>query len=420
MNRAKYLLITIFIASNCLGLTNWNLFNPYDVLLLPPVRPNECWQFTVAGEWVIKERSYQSAEDEYGEVNCFRKHADPLQLYQDEQDFLAALKGNDYTAARSQLGQQFNIDDDNGTEGLLIPCGKFDAQNWMFSARRYLNHGFFFSLHLPLISMKLKNVSWRPGPNNTITTFDSEVTNDFVAAIEQVGHINLYDWHRVGIGDLAAIMWWQEHFPQARPILHDVRLQARGGFLFPTGSKIDNNVMLGLPFGYDASLGIIFGGNLELTLGHYCLFGIDVELLYLFGKTRQRRIKTDEAQTDLLFLQKACTFTEPGFTQHYTLYGRFQNFWRGASLGLAYQYTKQQDTFIFLGTDHFNASLANTAESLQDWTVHNIVASVNYDFYGECYDRAYKPYVSLLYKHGFNGSRSVVADTITALIAVDF
>lgn len=333
---------------------------------------------------------------------------------------MAALKGNDFTAATSQLGQQFNFDDDNGTEGLLIPCGKFDVQNWMLSARYYLPHGFFFSMHLPIISMKLKNVSWRPAPNNTITTFDSEVTDNFVAAIEQVSGMNLYGWDRTGVGDVSAILWWQKHFPQARPILRDVRLMARGGVLFPTGDKIDSNIMLGLPFGYDASLGIIFGGNMELTWYSYLLFGVDVELLYLFGKTRERRIKTDEAQTDLLLLQKAYSHVEPGFTQHYTLYGRFQNFYRGLSIGLAYQYTKQQETFIALGTDHFSMLIANTAESLQDWTAHNIVASLNYNFYDDCNDRCCKPWVSLLYKHGFNGSRAIIGDTFTAVLAVDF
>ena len=397
-----------------------NLFNPYDCLVMPPARPDVCWQPTIGYEGSFQTRSYQADEDELGNSQCFRKRADVLQLYQDKQDLLAALKGDDFTTEMGQLAQKFNLDDDDGTFGLFVPCGDLDIHNILLSVRRYLSHGFMVSAHLPVLSMKLKDVTWRPAAENTNETFDSQVTNDLISDIETIGSINLHGWDRTGAGDLALMVWWNRYFPQARPFLQNVEIGLRLGLTFPTGKDTDEDVLLGLPFGYNAGAGIIAGGNLEFWFCDYYRFGVDAELLQLFGETRDRRIKTDLAQTDLVFLSKVCAFTEPGFTQHFTLYGQAAQFCRGLSARIAYQYTKQQEDKLFLGTDHFDCVIANTAESLQDWTTHSIVFNVDYDFFDGCECAAYKPYISVFIKHGFNGSRAILTSTAGAIFSIDF
>lgn len=87
MKLRNYLVFALIGVSTSLPITNWNLFNPYDILLLPPAHFNECAQAWVAGEFLVGSvSSYQAALDEFGSAQCFRKHADPLQLFQDEQD----------------------------------------------------------------------------------------------------------------------------------------------------------------------------------------------------------------------------------------------------------------------------------------------------------------------------------------------
>lgn len=402
------------------GVPHTNLFTPYDILMTPQINPCACWQFYGAYEGVVNQRSFQADEDQFGNSDCFRKRADVLQLYQDEQDLLAALKGDEFTTELAQLSQKFNIDDDNGIEGLFIPSGNFDINNYMFSARRVFNHGFSLSAHVQFFSMKLRNVSWRPSPDNDVTGFDANVTDDFVAAVEEAGDINLYDWDRGGIGDIAAMVWWKQRFVQSRPLLKNVDLGLRLGLLFPTGKETDENVMLGIPFGYDSGVGIIMGATLELDLCRWFLFGIDAELTHLFGKSRNRRIKTDPAQTDLTFLSRACTLTEPGLIQHFTLYGRFDHVIGGISAQVAYQYTKQQDTELFLGTNHFDVNIARTAESLESWTTHSVVVSFDFDFCNNRNAPGINPYLTVFFKHGFNGSRAVLFDTMGCLLAVDF
>lgn len=402
------------------GIPHLNLFNPYDWLVRGNDRAGACWQWTVGYEGEFNQRSYQADEDENGNSNCFRKRADVLQLYQDEQDLLAALKGDEFTTELGQLSTKFNLNDDDGTYGLFIPCGSFNVHNILLSARYYLSNAFYVSAHLPIVSMELKDVAWNPSPKNTNQTFDSQITEDLVTDIEQIGNINLHNWKRTGVGDLALMGWWGRDFHQTRPFLQNVYLGLRGGLIFPTGKDTDENVMLGLPFGHDAGVGILGGGHLEMTFCDYYHFGIDGELLHLFGETRDRRIKTDAAQTDLVFLSKVCAFAEPGFTQHFTLYLGAEDFCWGLSTRLAYQYTRQQEDKLFLGSDHFDSVTANSAESLQDWTTHSLVFNIAYDFYREGCDPAFRPHISFFVKHGFNGSRAILADTIGGVLSVAF
>jgi hypothetical protein len=402
------------------GTPHLNLFNAYDWLVTPPDRPCGLWQIAVGFEGAVHAKSFQAAEDANGISHCFIKRADELQLYQDQQDFLAALKGPGFESALARLSQQFNIDDDNGTEGLFIPRGKFEFNNVLFSAYRYLPYGFIFQLNMQILSYRLKDVSWEPAPGNSDASFDSQViSNDFISAIESIGDINLRGWRRAGIGDIAALIRWGKHFPQARPLLHNVYLGFRTGLTIPTGKETDPDLLLGLPLGNDAGAGILIAGTLEMLLCNYYLFGIDAELLHLFGNTRIRRVKTDMAQTDLIFLNKACAFIEPGFTQHFSLY--FKNYFKyGVYFMAAYQYTKQQESKLYFTTDQFDPSVANTAENLQSWTTHSAIFSLTWDFYNNNDCRSWSPYFSLLVKWGFNGSRAILADTITALFTVTF
>lgn len=421
MKLKKSLLVLALVTLNAYGvIPGFNFFTPYDVLITPPEKPDVCWQFSLGYEGAVQSRSYQADEDENGNSQCFRKRADILQLWQDEQDLLAALKGDDFTTELGMLSQQFNLADDDGTFGLFVPCADFSAHNIMLSALSYISDSFAVSVHLPIISMKLKDVSWNKSARNTNETFDGQIIDDFVAEIERIGSISLYDWNRTGVGDLACLLSWARYFPQAGRLLHNVHLGVRTGMTFPTGKNADPDILFGVPFGYNAGIGIVLGGNLELWLADYYRLGIDIDLLQLFGKTAEYRIKTDIAQTDLVFLNKVLAYNEPGFIQHYTLYCAAYNFCRGLGARCAYQYTKQQDDKLFLRSNHFDCIVANSAESLQEWTTHSFIFNVNYDFYHGENNSAYKPHISLFYKHGFNGSRATLLDTVGAVLSIDF
>jgi len=413
--------ITLFFPSALFSIPRLNLFNSYDRLLATKQTACSCWNVGIALEHAFKQHGFQADEDERGNSNCFRKHTDALQLFQNEQDAIAALKGDTYDNAISQLALQFNINDDDGTHGLFIPTGCFKVDNLLLRAQYYLPYDIALGLYLPFVAMQLKNVVWRPSPRNTSTTFEGNLytTDAFISEIERIAAINLHGWDRSGVGDLTALVSWERYFPQSRQFLKNVFLNARIGFIFPTGKPSDENSFYAPALGNDANFGILGGFNLELQYSKHAHLGVDIELANLWGIHRSKRIKTDMTQTDLLLLHKAEVFEDPGFLQHFTLYAEAFHLFANFSLRAAYQYTKQEESRLYLDSNHFSVPIANSAESQREWTTHNAVFTASYDFFSRA-DASLKPHFALSCKYGFNGQRAIVFDTITALLSVDF
>lgn len=385
------------------GIAHTNLFNPYDILITP-FEYGRYGSFAVAYEGVIKAHGFRDDDDEF--CTSFRNEGNVLQLWQATQDGVAAIKGNDPASPLGQLAQLFLMDD-NGTQAIFRPCADVAVNNLMFAARYFICPNITIGAYLPFLTMDLKNVTWQEV--HAGVSFEDTFNVDFIKTLEREGHINLFGWQRRGLGDLAILGTGFLDFPQAKMLLKNVRLGLRGGLTFPTGKKSNENNVLGLPFGYDAGLGILAAAHIELELGYRVHFAIDTEFLHLFGTTRARRIKTDPAQTDLFLLNKAVTFREPGFTQHYTLYLDVRRFWRGFTAQIAYQYLKHNEDEFFICSDHFDIGTVNGAESLQEWTTHHMVFLLKYDFYPD--SMVAQPTLTAFYKQGFNGKRSIVANT---------
>jgi len=387
-----------------------NLFNPYDVLLIPKRWPDTFLQIQAGYERVNHARAFQADDDE--KCNMWRKRGDVLQVWQDEQNALAAVKGISDLGSFAPL---FAIDD-IGTVGHITPRGKLEVNNIMLSAWYHMcGRNISFAAHLPIIDAQLKNVSWC----DNFPVPDGFTAHDYVEALQLLGNMNLCGWHRKGIGDLATLFYWFGDNPQPKKYLKNVRLALRGGLTFPTGKKAGERDMFAFPFGNDAGLGILGAGFIELWFTHHMRGCIDGEFLQLFGSTHPRRIKTDFAQTDLLLLTKIPSYREFGFTQHYTMFVEAAHFWRGLSGKLAYQYTKHQRDKVFVCSDHFSPLVINSAESLDEFTMHHIIVNLSYNFYKGIETRI-KPYLQLFYKHGFNGKRAILVDSFTAVLSWSF
>lgn len=405
MIRRMLFLIVTSIAVCSASLPHLNLFNPYDILLIP-YEYGRWAQLNVATENVVKAHGFRDENDEL----CSDIHkGNILQLWQKEQNGLAALNTLD-----SAFTQQF-LEDDTGSHGHFIPCADLDLHTLLFSLRYYICPTITIGAYIPFIDMRLKNVRWLE--RNDHSSFDDFLETDIISTIEQEDGINLGSWRRRGVGDLAILGTGFIDFPQAKIALRNVRLGLRGGLTFPTGKKADVDKLIAFPFGEDAGLGVLGAATIELWFSPHVRGGIDAEFLHLFGSQRCRRIQTDPAQTDLLFLTKISTFKEPGFMQHYTLYLKAGHFWRGLSGQIAYQFIKQGEARLFLCSDLFDPLVANNAENVQEWTTHHLFFSLNYDFYREC---AISPSLMVFYKQALNGKRSIVADTVGAQISIKF
>lgn len=409
-----YRYLALFCIMSTYAIPPINLFRPSDRFLMPEPA-FDCWftQLSVGYEGSFHTRGFAADGDECLQIDIdqsgrVEKKTSVLQLYQPSQNVIAALQGADSKTERGQFAQQFIHAPT--TRGLFVPCADLHVpMNLLLSSRYYFNHGLSFAFHLPVLLMELKNVHFRPCNVDAQNNSSDEKLLD---ELRQIANLELQGWRRAGIGDLVAQVTWMRDFPQAKPIISNVRVQTRFGIDFPTGTTQREDLLLGIPFGNDGAWGVQFAGGIDIDFLWTIRAGVDVEFLYLFGNTRNRRVKTAVDQTDLLFLDCEVVFRQFGLTQQYNLYIESYDFWRGLSAKLNYQLLKRNDDRIDICSDRISPHIANSAFSLQDWTAHSLIFGLRYEPFLGSTDCRYIPSFLAWIKWGFNGKRAILANTV--------
>ena len=387
--------------------------------------PLPCWgsQTSIGYEGTVSTKGFRDDGDEclqicIKESTCIDKRTNVLHIYQNLENALAGLKGFDAYSRPGQLSQLFNVNDENGTQGFYSICGDFSVpMNLLLSQRFYFNHGLSLAFHLPALFMQLKKVHWT-NFTGRVTDENLLIRHDFLKDLGRISCIDFCGWRRLGIGDLVVQLSWIRNFPQTKPLLTNVRTQARLGIDFPTGKAANPDLLMAIPFGNDGSWGIQFAGGLDLDFCYTLKAGIDVEFLYLFGNTRLRRFKTVCNQTDLFLFKKLPAFREFGLGQQYNLYLESAGCLPGFSVKLNYQFLKRNEDHLFVCSDRVDTTVVNDAESLQDWTAHSLIFMTNYSFCSP--DSWIQPSLMGWFKYGFNGKRAILANTLGLQLSIAF
>lgn len=394
-----------------------NFFRPWDINLRPPEWCENPLQMTWYYEGGLHSSGYNSCDD----------HVNVMQIWSSTQDALAMLKGFPPTSPESLFFTNVLMSpQDDGVRGHLSFFGDLDLlANTVFCLRYHVPHNITVGFFLPILSMQLKNVNIVDQTQDIVgedILVKDNLTNNFSQ------NINLFDptldlsgWKKTGFGDAVVMGEWLQCFPQAKEYLKNVGLNVRAGLTIPTGVRTNIDKIFFVPFGFDGSWGIFFGGGIILNWFNYIRAGIDFEFLTLFGSNATKRIKTQMDQTEFLYLTKARVHTEAGFTQRYNLFCQAYQVYRGLSGSIIYQFWKHGDDKLGLYTNAYSQQIANTAESLQEWTIHQIIFKVEYDCQYDINDCSwFKPQFQFFYKLPFNGSRSVGLHTIGAGITLNF
>lgn len=410
----RYLLVcSLLMHAYALGM---DLLRPYDVMIRPPLKTGSMIQAAFMAEHGFNERGYNTCGD----------IVNPLQLWNDNQDALAMLNGFDASTPQGMLAIELRADgaNDDGVRGHYIVSGDLHTDSFAITSHYNFLQTWFLTAYLPIYNMTLSDVQW---VNQTLDvsagdqSVRTNLTNNFFANVATLGDgLYLGNWARTGIGDLVLMMDWVRDFPQYKPLLKNSRVNWRIGLNLPTGLREDEDKIFARPFGFDGAYGLIFGFGLELTYGCYVKFGGDVELTQLFGNTRCRRIKTDPEQTELLLLAKTQVYRNYGLMQRFNIWGQLWNV-GGLALKIGYQYLKRGEDSFAVRTPLYSTNIANTARSLENWTVHSVIAQAIYDFSAHLQpDAPVKPYISLFSRVPFNGERAAAGPTIGGLLAIDF
>jgi hypothetical protein len=222
------------------------------------------------------------------------------------------------------------------------------------------------------------------------------------------------------VGDLCAQVMWNQDYMQYKPWLKNVDVQVRAGLMLPMGLKANEDLLLAFPFGNDGSWAFQGAGGIGLTYGGYVRLGLDVELLYLFGNTRCRRVKTESSQTDLFLMTKVNAFKKYGLNQQFNLFFEYYPHLRGLYFRIDYQYLKQNESRLYPCSSLYDTRIINSAENLQDWDAHSMIFQAHYNCAHDVAPDGIVPHFSFFYKKGLSAKRALLVDTLGFQITGSF
>lgn len=362
-------------------------------------------------------------------MNALQCKGNVVQLWNTTENALTMTRGFDPSTPQGQIAAQLGNVPDNDLIGRYVVNGNLSLREFGFGLQWHLPHNFILGVYVPFYDISLKDICWKRLQDETYTaaeiTFDQLIGNDFFARVYQLGsglQINK-SWTRTGPGDTKALIWWRRNFVQQKRVLTDVLLGLRAGVNIPTGLQENPNILLGMPFGNDGSMGVMFGGLIEFYWKRYFTFAIDADFMKLFGSNKIRRVQVDVNQTDNLFLAEAMIRKDWGFVQRFNLWGGIHHLIEGASFDVGYQFFKQWETELSIvnaGQRKFSLDVINAAENLQEWMLHQLWVSAKYTFFQDAQDHWLVPTIQLYWTHTFKATRGILNKSIGGTISFSF
>lgn len=353
----------------------------------------------------------------------------PFQLWQCDNDALAMIKGFSTASCDpveqelADFAQNFIGIDDTNKRGHVLINGNLDLDyNVILAARYHFPYDVTLGLYIPFLAFRTCNISIEdltPAHTPEDLFVKELLTNNLSGVVDQFGRgLHIGPWQEQGIGDIAVIASWTPDFPQRKPILRNVRLHVDLGFSIPTAKQVNINNLLAIPLGNSGASGLFFGAGIDLRLGRYIRMGVDASFLNLFTHVGPSRFRTFGEQPDLLLLHKGqCVLKDWGFTQMYNIYGTLYKFFDRISARVMYQFMSHDEDTISLGCSDFSSFIANSAASLQGWTTHQFLFSLDYDADERM---GLKPYFMWFYKLPVNGCRSILLHTTGVVFALRY
>lgn len=405
------------------------LFVPYDINLVQKKPAPGRWQTIILGENSYTSKGY--ATDSREEIT---RVVDVLQTYEPAQNVVSMYQGfnstdniaNTLTTPFTQLLDSIAGGAGGGVSGLgnglFQPTGKLSCGQLSLGITYGCGQHFYVSTYLPFYFAKLSCVQWQYLGNNNLFSgqqIQNELVDSFAQDALEYFDLDIGNWTRKGLGDLAVIAEWQRDFPQRRPTLKNVQINARLGLTFPTALANCQTVIMPINFGADGAVGVPFGGGLTLYLGQFFDFGFSGQFWYYWSNQKLRRIKTFPTQTTLLLPILTQTCKQFSIIQNFNITGAFHGFLNRFTIKGVYQYwRKGQDTLIPL-SPNFNFEVVNSAHNLDEQTRHQITILATYSPHSDDFKKCF-PQGEIFWKVGVNGMRSAFASTYGAQLSLAF
>jgi hypothetical protein len=306
----------------------------------------------------------------------------------------------------------------------------------------------WLSWFLPAKSKRIKNVMIEGvGENMKKDLLDDDFQKNMMA----LSNLDLYPINNSGIGDFTAVVNWGKNFRKDEKYFSDICAFVKVGVSCPTGEAKHEDKMFSMALGHDDHWGIPFGMGVSCEPIEQIKLGINADFMKLLPKTRVRRLKTHENQTEFLLFNKGRAKKSPGFQLQINPFLQIFRFESGLSFKVAYQYTRHNSDKLTLKDEYFESTLKrrrgigeervmieeereereteaisdpnaliNTANSLKKWEIHNLIFQINWDIAESVKDAPGAPQLSIFYKRPFSGRNIIDSSTFGGQLAFNF
>lgn len=420
-SKIVFIMSLALYGANAFSFIDTGFYKPYDVnlKLSDPYKSN--WRVGLNFEHGSSSECRDFDENRVNVLSMYNKTESSLAMF---------LNPVDEALAKQINGLGFNLGAlaDDGIRGHFKFSGDYsetDVNLWTKYAFNLnsIPGNFNFHCFIPFKKKEISNVRWDDQTRNVLNSdryVKDNITENLDKIIGDLGDLDIRSCNQSGLGDIEFVLDWFYDFAQEKETLKNVRLNAFLGLFLPTGKGKDENKVFSVPMGNDGAYGIPLGMGITLNWVTNFKGGLDVNLLILLDKIKDRRIKTHEAQTDFLFLNKTRTTKDFGLEWKFNLFLEYARLFKGLSARIAYQFVKHDDDTLTAKSDDYIYNVINSAESLREWSVHSLLLKLDYDFWNKGESSKWKPQFSLFYKMPFMGKRSVAVDTFGFQLALNF
>lgn len=357
-----------------------------------------------------------------------------MRIYNETESAIAATFGAPLCTELDDLSRSLSPSlspaTDDGCRGRLRVDGRYrELDVTWYGQYNFLVDGidgfFDVSCYVPFVDKKFTNVQWNDLTKSTTSSdlyVRDQLTRDIDRIADELGNgLKIRDFETDGLGDPVLMLRWFNDFEQPdRKRLKKVRLTGRLGLTLPFSPKPEEDHAFALPRGYDGATGLPLTLGLDLFFVHNFKFTGELEFLKIFDDVRTMRLKTDERQTDFLLFHKGTVRKKYGMTWKFHLGFGAERFLGGLSANVAYRYQRHDSDRLNARSNFFSNDIINSAQTVRDWTYHNVVFQLHYDLFDEAKNIPIKSQLMFFYKVPLGGRRVVNADTIGGQLTLNF
>lgn len=308
----------------------------------------------------------------------------------------------------------------------FVFTGAFDLFEANFNLYQNLINGFFLHFHLPVVSFELFPIGCNKFKRNCCAspncpdkkTHGLNIDQTKLLCLNETLHANNISMNSIkehGTSDSTLFAGWSINYENTTH-LDFIDLSLQTGVLFPTGRKLNANLLFDIPLGYNGHWGIPWVVDLSIGIYEWLTWGLHNDGVFFFN--HNECIPASKCSTGLLRFDTASARIKSGPVWRVGSYAKADHICWGLSILMAMTFEqKNRNKIIWIDETNINLHTADKLEYLQSWNRLIYQFVLEYDFAQE--NNTLNNRVAFLYNHQIIGKRVFSTNILGGYLGLD-